>query len=119
MPQIVKAVVYLDPEEFHTTWLGNKSVYRTRMAMATGGELVVLAPAVERFGEDMGIDRMIRKCAWALWVAACPVFTICSAGCSAIDPSIEVNVGIDARNANTDGYKGTDETLKAGAAYSI
>jgi hypothetical protein len=60
--EITKAVVYLDPEEFKTTWLGNKSIYRTRMAMASGGELIVLAPAVERFGEDMGIDEMIRKC---------------------------------------------------------
>jgi hypothetical protein len=60
--EITKAVVYLDPEEFHTTWLGNKAIYRTRMAMADGGELVVLAPAVERFGEDMGIDKIIRKC---------------------------------------------------------
>jgi hypothetical protein len=59
--EITKAVVYLDPEEFHTTWLGNKSIYRTRMAMASGGELVVLGPSVERFGEDMGIDAMIRK----------------------------------------------------------
>jgi nickel-dependent lactate racemase len=56
-----KVVVYLDPEEFHSTWLGNKSVYRTRMAIADDGELVVLAPAVKTFGEDPEIDRMIRK----------------------------------------------------------
>ena len=37
-----KVVVYLDPEEFHSTWLGNKSIYRTRMAIADGGELIVL-----------------------------------------------------------------------------
>lgn len=42
--EFTKCVVYLDPEEFHTTWLGNKAIYRTRMAMATGGELIVLAP---------------------------------------------------------------------------
>ena len=47
-----KVVVYLDPEEFHSTWLGNKAIYRTRMAMADGGELVVLAPGVATFGED-------------------------------------------------------------------
>jgi len=58
---IKKAVVYLDPDEFRTTWLGNKSIYRTRMAMASGGELLVLAPALERFGEDEGVDRLIRK----------------------------------------------------------
>ena len=58
---IQKCVVYLDPSEFKTTWLGNKAVYRTRMAMATGGELIVLAPGVERFGEDLTIDALIRK----------------------------------------------------------
>ena len=56
-----KMVVYLDPEEFHSTWLGNKSIYRTRMAIADDGELIVLAPAVQMFGEDPEIDRLIRK----------------------------------------------------------
>ena len=56
-----KIVVYLDPEEFHSTWLGNKAVYRTRMAIADDGELIVLAPAVGMFGEDAQIDRLIRK----------------------------------------------------------
>lgn len=55
-----KVVCYLDPEEFHSTWLGNKAIYRTRMAIATGGELVVLAPGVKGFGEDPGIDKLIR-----------------------------------------------------------
>jgi nickel-dependent lactate racemase len=58
---IKKAVVYLEPEEFRTTWLGNKAVYRTRMAMADGGELLILAPGLERFGEDIDVDRLIRK----------------------------------------------------------
>jgi len=56
-----KVVVYLDPSEFRSTWLGNKSVYRTRMAMADGGELIVLAPGLKEFGEDREIDRLIRK----------------------------------------------------------
>jgi nickel-dependent lactate racemase len=58
---VQKAVVYLEPEEFRTTWLGNKAVYRTRMAIADGGELLILAPGLERFGEDKGIDALIRK----------------------------------------------------------
>lgn len=58
---IKKCVVYLDPSEFHSTWLGNKSVYRTRMAIADGGELLVLAPGIERFGEDDQVDLLIRK----------------------------------------------------------
>ena len=57
---IRKAVVWLDPAEFRSTWLGNKAVYRTRMAMANGGELLVLAPGVETFGEDPAIDALIR-----------------------------------------------------------
>jgi nickel-dependent lactate racemase len=58
---IRKAVVYLDPEELHSTWLGNKAIYRTRMALADGAELIVLAPGVKEFGEDATIDRLIRK----------------------------------------------------------
>jgi nickel-dependent lactate racemase len=56
-----KVVVWLDPTEFKSTWLGNKSIYRTRMAIADEGELIVLAPALREFGEDKEIDRLIRK----------------------------------------------------------
>ncbi|MFA6127285.1 MAG: lactate racemase domain-containing protein [Bacteroidales bacterium] len=56
-----KVVVFLDPEEYRSTWLGNKSIYRTRMAIADGGELIVVAPGVMEFGEDPEIDRLIRK----------------------------------------------------------
>ena len=58
---IRKAVVYLDPHEFHSTWLGNKAVYRTRMALADDAELIILAPGVKEFGEDKTIDALIRK----------------------------------------------------------
>jgi nickel-dependent lactate racemase len=56
-----KVVVHLDPREFHSTWLGNKAIYRTRMALENGGELIILAPGVREFGEDPLIDRLIRK----------------------------------------------------------
>lgn len=56
-----KMVVYLDPDEFHSTWLGNKSIYRTRMAIADEGELIVLAPGVKKFGEDGQVDVLVRK----------------------------------------------------------
>lgn len=59
--EIKKAVVFLDPHEFRSTWLGNKSVYRTRMALADNAELIVLAPGVHEFGEDPAIDKLIRK----------------------------------------------------------
>jgi nickel-dependent lactate racemase len=62
---ITKVVVYLDPKEFRSTWLGNKAIYRTRMAIADGGELVILAPGVGRFGEDEAIDRLIRRYGYA------------------------------------------------------
>ena len=60
-----KVVVFLDGSEFKSTWLGNKSVYRTRMAIADGGELIVLAPGVDKFGEDPAIDGLIRKYGYA------------------------------------------------------
>ncbi|MDO4398023.1 MAG: lactate racemase domain-containing protein [Oscillospiraceae bacterium] len=56
-----KVVVFLDGREFKSTWLGNKAVYRTRLAIKTGGELIVLAPGVKKFGEDPENDRLIRK----------------------------------------------------------
>ncbi len=56
-----KVIVWLDPLEFKSTWLGNKSIYRTRMALADDGELIVLAPALVEFGEDKQIDKLIRK----------------------------------------------------------
>lgn len=62
IPQAPKHVVaYLDPNEFKSTWLGNKAIYRTRLAIANGGRLTVLGPAVEEFGEDEQIDHLIRK----------------------------------------------------------
>jgi nickel-dependent lactate racemase len=56
-----KVIVFLDPHEFKSTWLGNKAVYRTRMVMADGGDLIILAPGLKEFGEDKEIDRLIRK----------------------------------------------------------
>jgi nickel-dependent lactate racemase len=56
-----KVVVFLDPAEYKSTWLGNKSIYRTRMAIADGGDLIVIAPGLKEFGEDKQIDTLIRK----------------------------------------------------------
>ncbi|MBN1854021.1 MAG: DUF2088 domain-containing protein [Pirellulales bacterium] len=56
-----RVIVYLDPEKYQSTWLGNKAIYRTRMAMADQGELTMIAPGVETFGEDPEIDHLIRK----------------------------------------------------------
>lgn len=58
---IKKAVVYLDPREFRSTWLGNKAIYRTRMAVADGGQVIIIAPGVKKFGEDIDNDLLIRK----------------------------------------------------------
>ena len=54
-------MVYLDPAEFKSTWLGNKAIYRTRMALADGAELIILAPALREFGEDAAMDALIRR----------------------------------------------------------
>jgi hypothetical protein len=56
-----RCVVRLDPAEYRSTWLGNKAIYRTRLAMADGGELIVVAPGVSRFGEDPLVDVLIRR----------------------------------------------------------
>lgn len=58
---VKKMVVALDEREFKSTWVGDKAIYRTRMAIADGGDLIVLAPGVNRFGEDSEVDRLIRK----------------------------------------------------------
>ena len=59
--EIRKCLVWLDPAEFKSTWLGNKAIYRTRMALADGADLIILAPALKEFGEDPDIDKLIRK----------------------------------------------------------
>jgi len=58
---IKKAVVWMDPAEYRSTWVGNKAIHRTRMAMADGGELIILAPGLAQCGEDAGLDALIRK----------------------------------------------------------
>lgn len=77
-----KVVVYLDPEEFKSTWLGNKSIYRTRMAIADGGELIVLAPGVHRFGEDDRIDELIRKYGYRTTPVRCVQCAAVGSACS-------------------------------------
>ncbi len=59
--EIHKCIVWLDPAEFKSTWLGNKAIYRTRMALADGAQLIILAPALKEFGEDPLIDSLIRR----------------------------------------------------------
>ena len=56
-----KVVTWLDEREFKSTWVGNKAIYRTRMAIADGGELLILAPGVRKFGEDPAISRLVEK----------------------------------------------------------
>ncbi len=58
---IKKALVWLDPAEYKSTWLGNKAIYRLRMAMADDGDLIVLAPGIRMFGEDPDNDTLIRR----------------------------------------------------------
>jgi hypothetical protein len=58
---MTKVVVYLDESEFRSAWLGNKAVCRTRISIADGGELIIPAPGVDKFGEDVIIDKLILK----------------------------------------------------------
>lgn len=58
---IKKVVAVMQADEFRSTWVANKAVYRTRMAIADGGELLIIAPGLERFGEQPEIETLIRK----------------------------------------------------------
>ncbi|MEX0939586.1 MAG: lactate racemase domain-containing protein [Pirellulales bacterium] len=58
---VAKIVCVMQGDEFFSTWVANKAIYRTRMALADGGELVILAPGLKRFGEQDDVDRLIRK----------------------------------------------------------
>ena len=86
--EIRKCLVYLDPEEFKSTWLGNKAVYRTRMALADGAELIILAPALKEFGEDRTIDGLIRRHGYK--------GTPHTLEATASDPDLQANLGASA-----------------------
>lgn len=61
VPPLKKVVAVMQGDEFYSTWVANKAIYRTRMAMADGGELLIIAPGLKRFGEQDDVDRLIRK----------------------------------------------------------
>jgi nickel-dependent lactate racemase len=61
VPPLKKVVAVMQGDEFYSTWVANKAIYRTRMAMADGGELLIIAPGLKRFGEQEDVDRLIRR----------------------------------------------------------
>ncbi len=61
VPPLKKVVAVMQGDEFYSTWVANKAIYRTRMAMADGGELLIIAPGLRRFGEQPDVDALIRK----------------------------------------------------------
>jgi nickel-dependent lactate racemase len=58
---LAKVVCVMQADEFASTWVANKAIYRTRMALADEGELVIIAPGLKRFGEQPEVDALIRK----------------------------------------------------------
>jgi len=58
---VKKMVCVMQADEFVSTWVANKAIYRTRMALADGGELLVIAPGLKRFGEQADVDQIIRR----------------------------------------------------------
>jgi len=56
-----KVICVMDEKEFKSTWVANKAIYRTRKVIADGGELLIIAPGVERFGEQKEVDYLIRE----------------------------------------------------------
>ncbi|WP_319559397.1 lactate racemase domain-containing protein [Marispirochaeta sp.] len=61
VPPLKKVVAVMQGDEFFSTWVANKAIYRTRKAMADGGELIIIAPGLKRFGEQDSVDAIIRK----------------------------------------------------------
>ncbi|MDO5581024.1 MAG: lactate racemase domain-containing protein [Planctomycetia bacterium] len=61
VPPLKKVIAVMQGDEFYSTWVANKAIYRTRMAMADGGELLIIAPGLKRFGEQADVDTLIRK----------------------------------------------------------
>ncbi|MDO4585989.1 MAG: lactate racemase domain-containing protein [Planctomycetia bacterium] len=61
VPPLKKVVAVMQGDEFYSTWVANKAIYRTRMAMADGGELLIVAPGLKRFGEQQEVDALIRR----------------------------------------------------------
>jgi nickel-dependent lactate racemase len=59
-PPLKKVVAVMQGDEFFSTWVANKAIYRTRKAMADGGELIIIAPGLKRFGEQDEVDKIIR-----------------------------------------------------------
>jgi len=104
---IKTCVVWLDEREFHSTWLGNKAIYRTRMAMADDGHLIIIAPGVEKFGEDAENDRLIRKFGY---IGRDKVLALCKT-----EPELQDNLSAPAHliHGSTDGrFKVTYATRK-------
>jgi nickel-dependent lactate racemase len=58
---VERMLCVMQADEFASTWVANKAIYRTRMALADGGELTIIAPGLKRFGEQPEVDRFIRK----------------------------------------------------------
>lgn len=65
VPPLKKVVAVMQGDEFFSTWVANKAVYRTRKAMADGGELIIIGPGLKRFGEQDEVDTIIRKYGYA------------------------------------------------------
>lgn len=61
VPPLKKVVAVMQEDEFFSTWVSNKAVYRTRKAMSDNGELIIIAPGLKRFGEQDEVDKIIRK----------------------------------------------------------
>ena len=61
VPPLKKIVAVMDKDEFESTWVANKAIYRTRKALANNGELIIIAPGLKRFGENREADKIIRE----------------------------------------------------------
>ncbi len=52
-------VAYLPRRQYRSLWLANKAIYRLSDIVATGGELLIIAPGVDRVAEDDAFGDLI------------------------------------------------------------
>jgi nickel-dependent lactate racemase len=89
-----KIVCVMQGDEFFSTWVANKSIYRTRMALADGGELVVIAPGLKQYKRNADMQDLAHATAHLMHGSSEGRFTVTYAPGHLTQPEIEgVNFG--------------------------
>ncbi|QDS97199.1 lactate racemase domain-containing protein [Adhaeretor mobilis] len=83
-----QVIVRLNEKKYRSFWLSNKAIYRTRRAIATGGTIHVIAPGLDRLGENEIQSKLIGKYGYCGTQGVKQILQI--------DPEMQANVGVAA-----------------------